>query len=208
MEKFRNALRPIVSSMDSVMYQLARYLADILSPLVGKNRHFIKNSLHFVDKVKGQPIGPDEEMVSYDVSALFTSVSVDRALEVVKRRLESDPTFPDRTTLNIDEFVKLLDMVVSSTYFTYDGQFYRQIHGAAMGSPVSPILCNLYMEDFETAALNSAPHKPAWWFRYVDDTHTKQKKEHDDSLYQHISQQDEHIKFTTEHENEVESKPS
>jgi hypothetical protein len=38
-----------------------------------------------------------------------------------------------------------------------------------MGSPLSPVIANFYMEDFEEAALDLAPHKPISWFRYVDD---------------------------------------
>jgi hypothetical protein len=39
-----------------------------------------------------------------------------------------------------------------------------------MGSPLSPVIADFYMEDFEQRALDLAPHKPFCWFRYVDDT--------------------------------------
>ena len=38
-----------------------------------------------------------------------------------------------------------------------------QIHGAAMGSQVSPIVCNLFMEDLEQRAIATALHPPSWW---------------------------------------------
>ena len=40
-----------------------------------------------------------------------------------------------------------------------------------MGSPVSPIVANLYMEEVEHRALSSFTGTvPSHWFRYVDDT--------------------------------------
>jgi len=39
-----------------------------------------------------------------------------------------------------------------------------------MGSLLSPVIANFFMEDFEKKAIEQATHKPICWFRYVDDT--------------------------------------
>lgn len=96
-------------------------------------------------------------LVSYDVSALFTSVPVDKALTVIQERLVADSNLSKRTPLS-----PARELYLKCTYFVHDGKYYLQIHGAAMGSPVSPIVCNLYMEHFETLALTTAPHPPGW----------------------------------------------
>jgi hypothetical protein len=42
--------------------------------------------------------------------------------------------------------------------------------GMAISSPLSPVIANFFMEDFEGMALDKAPYKPLCWFCYVDDT--------------------------------------
>lgn len=68
--------------------------------------------------------------------------------------------------------IRLLEFVLSATYFVYRATFYRQIQGCAIGSPVSPIVANLYMEQFEREELSKFLRPPEIWLRYVDDTTT------------------------------------
>ena len=83
-------LRPIVSSINSVTYECASYLADILGKVIGKSEHHILNTEAFVNRVKDLKVEPEEILISYDVSALFTSIPVDSALEAVKIALEEE----------------------------------------------------------------------------------------------------------------------
>ena len=67
-----------------------------------------------------------------------------------------------------------------------------------MGSPISPLNANLFMEEFKVKAISLAYHLPHLWLRYVDDTFVLQQAEHSHQLLQHINSQDPHIQFTTE----------
>ena len=69
-----------------------------------------------------------------------------------------------------------------------------------MGSPVSPIVANLFMEDFERKALASFTAAIKFWGRYVDDTLVIIKKRLIESFTAHINSQHPAIKFTMESE--------
>ncbi|XP_068707675.1 uncharacterized protein [Montipora foliosa] len=69
-----------------------------------------------------------------------------------------------------------------------------------MGSPISPIVANLYMEHFESRALETAPTRPAMWYRYVDDTMTKIHEGAVSSFSDHLNSINPHIRFTSEEE--------
>ena len=195
-------LRPIVSGIGSITYAAAKYLAEIMSPLVGKTIHHVKNSGEFVKKIADITLAEDEQMVSFDVSALFTSIPTKDALSVIEQKLRADDDLKKRTKLTIQQIINLLELCLNTTYFTFREQIYKQSFGAAMGSPVSPIVANLYMEYFELKAIESSPHKPRLWYRYVDDTFVIINKQHINDFHSHINQVDENIKFTIEPQQE------
>ena len=69
-----------------------------------------------------------------------------------------------------------------------------------MGSPVSLIVANLYIEDFESQALRTAPNPPHLWYRYVDDIFVLIHEYFISEFTTHIKSIDQNIKFNTEPE--------
>jgi hypothetical protein len=55
-----------------------------------------------------------------------------------------------------EQTVDLIRHVLSTTYFLFNGSFYEQKDGVAMGSPLAPVVANFYMEHFEQQAISSA----------------------------------------------------
>ena len=129
----------------------------------------------------------DEVMVSLDVKSLFTNVPVQEAVEVVYKKLKEDETLIEKTSLSAERVRDLLQMCLSSTYFSYESVFYEQLDGAAMGSPVSAVVANLFMEFFENLALSTSPVKPSMWKRYVDDILCFLKKGGEKDFLDHIN---------------------
>ena len=134
-----------------------RSLPKSSNHLVGKSHHHITSTQDFVEQARHIKLEPGECLSSYDVSALFTSVPVDPALNIIKDLLDKDTTLKERTCYGSWNIILLLEFCLKNTYFSFQGQFYEQVEGAAMGSPVSPIVANLYMEYLEQKALSTAP---------------------------------------------------
>ena len=113
-----------------------------------------------MEQAKQIKLEPGECLSSYDVSALFTSVPIDPALNIIKDLLDKDNTLKERTAIKVRDIILLLEFCLRNTYFSFQDQFYEQVEGAAMGSPFSPIVANLYMEYLEQKAVSTAPPHP------------------------------------------------
>ena len=137
---------------------MAKELTEILKPLAVRSPHYINSTHDFVEQVKQLTLAPGECLNSYDVSALFMSVPVDPALRVINDLLEKDLSLKDRTVLVVNDIILLLEFCLKNMYIPFQDQFYEQVKGVAMGSPVSPIVANLCMEYFELNALSTVPH--------------------------------------------------
>ena len=77
---------------------------------------------------------------------------------------------------------------------------YKQIHGCAMGSPVSPVVANLCMEEIEKTAINATPDSPKFWKWHVDDSFCIIKRDAVASFHDSLTSIHQHISFTIEQE--------
>ena len=140
--------------------------------------------------------------MSFDVESLFTSVPIESSIAIIKKLLEDDKSLHQRTKMTVNQISCLLEFCLKTTYFTFQGNFFEQVKGAAMGSPISPIVANLFMEDLEIKALSTAPTPSTLWKRFVDDTFIIIQRAHKDTFLQHLNSTDDNINFTCEDANE------
>ena len=84
--------------------------------------------------------------------------------------IESNPNIQCRTTLSTYRIKEVLLRWLRATYFQWKDQFYEQREGAARGKPLSPVIANFYMEQFEEETPSKGSVKPNNWLKYVDVT--------------------------------------
>ena len=92
-------LRPIVSSIGAASYETAKELARILNPLMGNSPYQVENNRDFIQQIQDIKLKEDQCIVSYDVKALFTSVPIQPAIDVIKKRLGEDGELQKRTSM-------------------------------------------------------------------------------------------------------------
>ncbi|XP_023710144.1 uncharacterized protein LOC111865932 [Cryptotermes secundus] len=90
-------------------------------------------------------------------------------LQIIENKLHNDVTLMERSVLQVEAIMELLEVCLRTTCFQVD-KFFQQKDGMAMGKSLSPVVSNIFMEHFEKLALDPAPYKPSLWLRYVDGT--------------------------------------
>ena len=112
-----------------------------------------------------------KQLVSYDVSALFTNVPVDESIRTLARKAFKDDWFNKEYNLNITEadLVELLEVSTKNQLFQFQRVLYEQVDGVAMGSPLGPLMANAFMCNIEEH-LKNQNKMPTFYKRYVDDT--------------------------------------
>ena len=161
-------VRPIISNIGTASYETAKYLNNLLSPL-GKSQHTVPNSKEFVEKTKEERIPIGYKMISFDVKSLFTNVSLDEKIETILQKVYVEKKIKTSTPKPI--LKELLLLCTKHLHFRFNGETYTQIDGVAMGSPLGPLLANIFMISLEERVLPKVSNYLCYWKRYVDDTY-------------------------------------
>ena len=129
------------------------------------------------------------------VKTLFTSIRLQLALDCTATAIKNSTT---KLPLPTDDLMDLLNLCLTSTYFQYNGKHYKQLHGTAMGSPVSVVVAEIFMQNIEEQALATYKRTLPLWLRYVDDTFTAVHKDEIDDFHEHLNRQNADMQFTKE----------
>jgi hypothetical protein len=86
----------------------------------------------------------------------------------IRNKLQEDDTLVECSDREVDTIMELLQVCLKTTYFQSDDKFFQQKEGVAMGSCVSVVVSNIFMEHFKKLAPDMIEHNRCGV--YVDDT--------------------------------------
>ncbi|XP_071573294.1 uncharacterized protein [Temnothorax nylanderi] len=131
-----------------------------------KGQSHIANSFELVKKLSTVNIEESYTLISLDVVSLFANVPIEMMIESITSRWDYISTNCKNPK---SEFLLAVRFVLESTFFMFNGVIYRQTVGSPMGSPLSPIVADITMQDLERKALELLSFIPPFYTRYVDD---------------------------------------
>ena len=129
-------VRIIVSSINSPLFSLATFLHKIMHRCFPTAASHITNSRDLVKKLSNTLVDDNHTMVSLDAVSLFTNIPLNLAIDSIIKRwnyIEKECSIPKK------EFIIAVNLILNSTYFTFNNIIYKQTFGTPMGSPLSPI---------------------------------------------------------------------
>lgn len=194
-------IRPIVANVDSPTKKLSWLLVQALRPLLKFVPAHLENSLELMKQIEdtfkeGNNSRTHKYPCSFDVVALYTSIPPLEAIRNVINILEREKY--QFFSFENDDIQDLLNVVVSNTFFEFEGQQYQQVKGLPMGSSLSGFLAILFLDTIEKKTLSNFPHCPLF-ARYVDDCFALLRNEDDaEELLAKLNSQHPDIVFELE----------
>jgi len=188
-------LRIIVSSLGSPLYEVAKFLNNVLGVSVKRPASHTRDCWTFAKKIKGATIESDTILLSLDVASLFTNLPKELIMQAIENRWSD---IQKNTKFTLTQLKNAIDLVLSLTGFVFNGVYYEQVYGSPMGSPLSPILADIVMDDLETHCLSNLDFIVNLFYRYVDDIFLIIPKAKLDSVLLSFNNYHPRLKFTCE----------
>ncbi|XP_055527465.1 uncharacterized protein LOC129720078 [Wyeomyia smithii] len=185
-------LRPVVPNYSAPTYKLCKYIANILSTSL-TSRYNTFSSFELCEELKTIILPENYIMVSLDVVSLFTNVPRQQVITSITERWKKV-----KTNITLSLFLEIVQFCMEASYFRYDSKFYFQIYGTAMGSPLSPVLADIVLEDIITRALAELPFDLPFLRKYVDDLFLAIPKNCIETVLEVFNRQEQRLQFTIE----------
>jgi len=195
--KVNFSLRIIVSSVNTALYQLSKFLRKIINDsLIYNNRHG-KNSFELYKALSNTKINSNDVLISLDTISLFTNIPIDLAVQSITKRWAH---IEKNTCIPFNEFISTICFILTSTYFTVNNNIYKQTFGTLMGFPLSPIIADVVLQDLEEKALDIIGLNLPFYHRYVDNIVLAALSEHTSHILNTFNSIHDRLKFTIEYE--------
>ena len=160
--------RPIVSSCSSVTENISQFVDTWLQPLMRNLPSFIKDTSEFINLIERTPFPESCLLASIDVSSLYTNIPHNEGKLAAMRAL-ADVENPDPYQPPAEVIGELIEIVLQNNVFEFNGKYYLQKQGTAMGTKMAPAYANIFMRNLEPKLQAVGKDNILTWKRFIDD---------------------------------------
>ena len=139
--------RTVISNCATSTQKVLEFLDHHLKPVIQNGKSYIKDSTHFLEKIKTLGGIPDNAiLVTADVVRLYTNISNQAGLVALKDTLEKRL---DDGNLTNDDLIKMAEFVLSNNIFGFNNDTFQQISRTAIGTKFEPPYACIYLDQVE-----------------------------------------------------------
>ena len=136
------SFHPILSAIGTPTYKLSKSCDQLLKPLTN-NECIIKDPFSFAEEVL--EFDTSLFMASFDTKSFLTNIPLTEMLKLCVQNIYRNQTYV--SSLTKSSFYTLPKITFES-FFIFNGKFYEQCDGIAMGSLLGPTLANVFLENY------------------------------------------------------------
>ena len=198
-------IRPIVSTSGTTLENVAVFVEHHLKQLAQSHEAFIKDTPDFLREInKIRNLSENTMLVVLDVTALYTNIPPEDAVESVRNSLEGRATKEVPT----EYIIRLLKIILKYNIFDFSNTTWQQIIGVSMGIKPAPSIANIFMDKNVDIVIKRLAAKYGeegttltFMKRFLDDIFLVFKGTTKDlhAFFEEINQIHKNIKFTMTH---------
>jgi hypothetical protein len=179
---------PVINNIKAPSYKAAKFLNKKLWHLIClTNTYTTKNSLELALKMKNIQINENNRIITLDIKDLCVNSPTKNILRITEFWLNKGNQ--DRITIHQTPY--LLETILKQNYFQHNNQFYQPNKGIIMGSPISGMLAEIYLQYLEEAYIKHClENKEITYINIFD-----QNKISEHTIHSFMNNVDEHLEF-------------
>ena len=160
-------LRPIVPMHSFCTGNISKIVHTLLAPFLEDFPTICQSSREFVVKLRnftsGKHFSEKWTFYSVDVVSMYTNILTAHLLPCIRWTLNC---YSDYNEDCKEWILRAVEFINENVFFQFEGQFYHQDQGIAMGTATGPVLANLFMAFYENYL---DVHRMGFYIRYIDD---------------------------------------
>ncbi|XP_023209350.1 uncharacterized protein LOC111612376 [Centruroides sculpturatus] len=159
-------IHPVIEKCGSPTFAIEKQLVKFIRPRIQDYPYAINNSVQLVDKLRNINLEDNKVMTVMDFKSLFPSIKLPPCFCELRNFLLTNI---NNATKYHQHILELAHLICYTSFFAFEGNTYLQERGVPMGSPISPLLCELVLRRLESNVLSVFINDILVYARYVDD---------------------------------------